>query len=129
MSPTDGWQVLHELKADVATRDIPVVVLSIVDDKEWGYRLGALDYLVKPFRVDDLETLILKAQQQAILAIKSEAAPEEVETFGDVPYIVGNSPAIEVEISRMINRIDYSESIRQTYLRKEDLLWLFLQHL
>jgi len=49
MSPTDGWQVLHELKADVATRDIPVVVLSIVDDKERGYRLGAFDYLVKPF--------------------------------------------------------------------------------
>jgi CheY-like chemotaxis protein len=46
---TDGWQVLHELKADVATRDIPVVVLSIVDNRELGYRLGASDYLVKPF--------------------------------------------------------------------------------
>jgi CheY-like chemotaxis protein/signal transduction histidine kinase len=55
MAPTDGWQVLHELKADVATRDIPVVVLSIIDNKELGYQLGASDYLVKPF---DRETIL-----------------------------------------------------------------------
>jgi CheY-like chemotaxis protein len=55
MSPKDGWQVLYELKTDVTTRDIPVVVLSIVDNKELGYRLGAFDYLVKPF---DRETLL-----------------------------------------------------------------------
>jgi signal transduction histidine kinase/CheY-like chemotaxis protein/putative methionine-R-sulfoxide reductase with GAF domain len=52
MSPTDGWQVLHELKADAVTRDIPVIVLSIVDNQELGYRLGACDYLVKPFDRD-----------------------------------------------------------------------------
>jgi CheY-like chemotaxis protein len=58
MSPQDGWQVLHELKADPATRPIPVVVLSIVDNKELGYRLGAFDYLIKPFdREAILDTL------------------------------------------------------------------------
>jgi PAS domain S-box-containing protein len=49
MPQKDGWQVLHELKADAATRDIPVIVLSIVDNKNLGYRLGAFDYLLKPF--------------------------------------------------------------------------------
>jgi PAS domain S-box-containing protein len=49
MSPKDCWQVLHELKADASTRDIPVVVLSSVDNRELGYRLGAFDYLIKPF--------------------------------------------------------------------------------
>src|SRR5207302_8371205 len=34
MPHKDGWQVLHELKTDVATRDIPVVLLSIVDQKD-----------------------------------------------------------------------------------------------
>jgi signal transduction histidine kinase/CheY-like chemotaxis protein len=48
----DGWQVLHELKTDPATRDIPVVMLTIVDKKDLGYRLGAADYLVKPFDSD-----------------------------------------------------------------------------
>jgi CheY-like chemotaxis protein len=48
MPHKDGWQVLHELKTDAATRDIPIIVLSIVDKKELGYHLGANDYLVKP---------------------------------------------------------------------------------
>jgi CheY-like chemotaxis protein len=52
MPHKDGWQVLHELKADVATRDIPIIVLSIVDQKDLGYRLGAFDYLLKPFERD-----------------------------------------------------------------------------
>jgi signal transduction histidine kinase/DNA-binding response OmpR family regulator len=49
MPHKDGWQTLHELKADPVTRDIPVIVLSIVDNKDLGYRLGAFDYLLKPF--------------------------------------------------------------------------------
>jgi adenylate cyclase len=54
MPHKDGWQVLHELKADPATRDIPVIMLSIVDQKDLGYRLGAFDYLLKPFERDAL---------------------------------------------------------------------------
>jgi len=49
MPNKDGWQLLYELKADPATRDIPIIVLSIVDNKDLGYRLGASDYLLKPF--------------------------------------------------------------------------------
>ena len=44
----DGWDVLTALKQDPATRDIPVVVISIVDDEERAYALGAVDYFVKP---------------------------------------------------------------------------------
>ncbi len=49
MPQMDGWQVLHELKHDPATRAIPVILLTIVDKKPLGYQLGATDYLVKPF--------------------------------------------------------------------------------
>ena len=48
MPRKDGWQVLHELKSDPATRHIPVILLTIVDKKALGYQLGAADYLVKP---------------------------------------------------------------------------------
>jgi CheY-like chemotaxis protein len=58
MPGKDGWQVLHDLKADAKTRDIPVIMLSIVDQKDLGYRLGASDYLLKPFDRDAVvETL------------------------------------------------------------------------
>ena len=44
----DGWQTLHELKTNPETRDIPVILLTIVDQKTLGYHLGAADYLLKP---------------------------------------------------------------------------------
>jgi len=48
MPQQDGWQMLHELKRDAITRDIPVIVLSVVDNKELAHRLGAFECLVKP---------------------------------------------------------------------------------
>ena len=48
MPGTDGWAVLADLKADPATCDVPVVLLTIVDDRGRGYALGAADYLTKP---------------------------------------------------------------------------------
>lgn len=44
----DGWTVLKELKEDQNTANIPVVMVSMVDDKELGFSLGAVDHLIKP---------------------------------------------------------------------------------
>jgi PAS domain S-box-containing protein len=48
MSKMDGWNVLGKLKSDPKIEKIPVVMVSIVNDKNMGYSLGAADYLVKP---------------------------------------------------------------------------------
>ncbi len=48
MPGMDGWSVLAALKADPALVDIPVVILTMVDDKNLGFALGASDYLSKP---------------------------------------------------------------------------------
>ena len=50
----DGWQVLSELKTGEETRDIPVVIVSVLDRQALGFRLGAMDYLVKPVGRADL---------------------------------------------------------------------------
>jgi signal transduction histidine kinase/DNA-binding response OmpR family regulator len=44
----DGWEVLARLKADELTRNIPVVVVTVIDNPTLGRALGALDYFVKP---------------------------------------------------------------------------------
>ena len=54
MPGTDGWTVLDTLKSDSATRNIPVIICSIVEDIEKGFNLGASDYLVKPILEEDL---------------------------------------------------------------------------
>jgi PAS domain S-box-containing protein len=50
----DGWQVLKDLKSSPDTRDVPVIVCSIIEDQEKGFSLGAADYLVKPILEDDM---------------------------------------------------------------------------
>ena len=44
----DGWQALQELKSMPETSDIPVVITSILSEKDLGFSLGAADYFVKP---------------------------------------------------------------------------------
>jgi CheY-like chemotaxis protein len=55
MPGMDGWSVLAALKADAALADIPVVMLTMLDDRNLGYALGASDYLTKPI---DRERLV-----------------------------------------------------------------------
>lgn len=56
MPGMDGWAVLVQLKSDPALMDIPVIMLTIVDDKKMGYALGAADYMTKPI---DRERLLM----------------------------------------------------------------------
>ena len=48
MPRRNGWQVLRDLKNTPETQDIPVIILSIVDEKNIGFSLGATEYIVKP---------------------------------------------------------------------------------
>ena len=50
----DGWEVLSALKASPLTRDIPVVIVSVLDRQSLGFRLGASGYLVKPVERTEL---------------------------------------------------------------------------
>ena len=48
MPTMDGWTVLQQLKADPRLKDIPVVLVTMMDQKNLGFSLGANDYLMKP---------------------------------------------------------------------------------
>ena len=55
MPDVDGWTVLAAIKGDPALADIPVILVTIVDERSRGYSLGATDYMVKPI---DRERLV-----------------------------------------------------------------------
>jgi CheY-like chemotaxis protein/nitrogen-specific signal transduction histidine kinase len=48
MPDLDGWTVLSALKGDPELTDIPVILMTILDEKQRGYALGAVDYMTKP---------------------------------------------------------------------------------
>jgi adenylate cyclase len=54
MPDLDGWTVLAAIKGDPTLADIPVILLTILDEKNRGFALGASEYLVKPVDRDKL---------------------------------------------------------------------------
>ena len=60
MPGMDGWMVLSAIKTDPALANIPVIMASILEDKQLGYSLGATDYLVKPVNREQLNSVLNK---------------------------------------------------------------------
>jgi signal transduction histidine kinase/DNA-binding response OmpR family regulator len=63
MPGQDGWSILQQLKQDPETRNIPVIICSILEDQDKGFSLGAADYLVKPILEEDLVHSIRRINQ------------------------------------------------------------------
>ena len=60
MPSMDGWSVLTALKADPTTFGIPVVMISIVEERQLGFALGAAEYLTKPIDRNRLMDILAK---------------------------------------------------------------------
>src|SRR5215469_3199439 len=73
----DGWEVLAQLKADPGTAAIPVIVVSMVDERGRGFALGAAEYLVKPVGKEQLLAALYRAaampeRQHTVVAIDDD---------------------------------------------------------
>ena len=90
MPGLDGWAVLTALKGDSATAAIPVVMLTMLDDRSLGYALGAADYLTKPI---DRERLV------AALAPYRRELPV---------LVVDDDPDLRALLRRMLEREGYA---------------------
>ena len=78
----DGWEVMTRLKHDQATSDIPVVVVSVIDNPELGIALGAMDYFVKPIEGKELIERLNRfnfrhSNGTTVLVVDDEAANRE----------------------------------------------------
>ncbi len=78
MPGMDGWTVLATLKTDPDLADIPVIMLTILDDKSRGYALGAAEYMVKPIDRDRLGSILRKYRDTPpplrVLVVEDEAS-------------------------------------------------------
>ena len=75
MPGMDGWSVLGALAADPELADIPVIMLTIIDDKKMGYALGASEYLNKPIDRARLVRVLGKYRRDLpVLVVEADAA-------------------------------------------------------
>lgn len=88
MPGRDGWSVLSALKADNELDEIPVVMVTMLDDKSIGYALGAADYLVKPI------------ERERLVRVLSRFNPER----GGLALVVEDEPEIREVIKRQLER-------------------------
>jgi CheY-like chemotaxis protein len=74
MPGMDGWATLTALKADPETADLPVIMLTIVDDQSLGYALGASEYLTKPIDRERLVAVLAKYRRDLpVLVVDDDA--------------------------------------------------------
>ncbi|MBT5717161.1 MAG: response regulator, partial [Opitutae bacterium] len=82
MPNRDGWSVLNELKADPELRDIPIVLVTMVDDRETGFALGAADYIVKPINWENLTSIVKRFAEEitdhTVLVIEDDSKTREI---------------------------------------------------
>jgi signal transduction histidine kinase/DNA-binding response OmpR family regulator/putative methionine-R-sulfoxide reductase with GAF domain len=81
-----GWKVLEDLKQSPDTRHIPVIVCSLLEDRDRAFGLGASDYLLKPILEEDLihtlRQLEEKNDKDTILVINDD--PVELQTIQEI---------------------------------------------
>ncbi len=82
MPGMDGWATLTALKDNPVLADIPVIMLTMVEDQNLGYALGAADYLTKPIDRDRLLAVLQKYQAQKssglVLVVEDDTASREM---------------------------------------------------
>jgi len=81
MPEMDGWAVLSALKANEATSSIPVVMITMEDNKELGFALGIADYLTKPVDREQLLRLLQKYRldtPQPVLVVDDDNPTREM---------------------------------------------------
>ncbi|CAG7633051.1 Sensor histidine kinase RcsC [Paenibacillus solanacearum] len=84
MPGMDGWSVLTALKNDPELADIPVVMISMMDDKSLGYALGASEFLTKPVYRDRLLSILDKylpePDANTVLVIEDDVTTSQMMT-------------------------------------------------
>jgi DNA-binding response OmpR family regulator len=132
MPELNGYQVLQHLKADATLRDIPVIMISALDELDSVVRcleIGAEDYLPKPF-----EPVILRARVSACLE-KKRLRNQEIEYLKNVALITEAAAAVESEtfepdsLAEVARRTDelgrlarvFERMAREVYAREQRL--------
>ena len=107
MPRVDGWSVLGMLKSDPLLAPIPVIMLTIVDDRALGFSLGASEFMTKP--VD---------RQRLLSVLRVIAGPPK----GGVVLVVEDDPGVRSFIKTVVESVGLK--VAEAVHGREALKWL-----
>jgi CheY-like chemotaxis protein len=119
MPGMDGWAVISALKADPDLSDIPVVMLSIVDDQKLGFTLGAVDYLSKPIDWKRLTSVLQRYRELSgtarILVVEDDASVRELlqRNLKKDQWTVALAENGRVALERIAEAFEFMDALRQ----------------
>lgn len=108
----DGWQVLREMKTKPNLQTIPVIIISVTEERQLAFGLGAVDHLVKPIDKEalltSLQSLKLPSRDGSPRILVVDDDPQTVRLLStvltndgyEVLKVYGGSEAIEIAISQ-----------------------------
>jgi len=96
ISQHEGWQILQALKSNPRTREIPVLVVSALGNSDLALSLGAVDYLVKPLRQEELRSVLNRLTSSKLSPRKSSV------------LIVDDDPELVYMVQEMLRRENYT---------------------
>jgi signal transduction histidine kinase/DNA-binding response OmpR family regulator len=109
MPGMDGWSVLSVLKSDPRTSKIPVVMVTMLQDRQLGYALGAADFLTKPVDAEKLRSVLSSHAGRAdmpVLVVEDDPASREmlVRVLRKEGYDVAEAENGSVALERIAER-------------------------
>ena len=138
MPQMDGWSVLTTLKEDKLLADIPVIVVTMMDDRDLAYALHATEYLLKPIDANNLYAILEKHQARqnigSVLVVEDELDARQLLTklvtrqgwavdtaengLQALEYLQTNLPSL-ILLDLMMPNMDGFEFLKQMRLRPQ----------
>jgi len=118
----DGWQVLRELKQHPLCKNIPVIIIYMLDERNVGFGLGAVDYFVKPVQKDAL----LESLRKATSTLKFQQSAKILVIDDDRSVIDLVQVILEAEGCTVMKAMDGREGLRLAQEELPDLIILDL---
>jgi diguanylate cyclase (GGDEF)-like protein len=118
MPVMDGIETCKRLKADESTREIPVIFItakSTTDDVVEGFKVGGVDYVTKPFR---LEEVLARVETHLRLRKAQKDKDDLISELKDTQEILMNSAKMDL-LTGLYNRVGLEEKLEQEQSRSQ----------
>ncbi len=129
MQGMNGYEVCDRLKSDPATREIPVIFLSALDElfnKVKAFEAGASDFITKPFHVEEV---LARIESQLTIQRQKEQLKKEIKEREKIEQELANSRAFLASVlNSSLEGIAAFQSVRDRQGKIIDFEWLLANH-